>query len=286
MVAWVRQELKGRLLAARELRDRKARTLLKVGSAALAACKPPNAAAATVAPAACTALRRQKSGGAAVGDVGNSSAVSEHRTVSIANGDYSETTGKCLLSERVFSGLDQHNSHRIGHVSNFLDRIPPTVFPSQEKVHSRHVVGGRCRYRRLVPTHLRVPIRLRYVAGGAHGSAHGPRVRSANCKRLFPNLHSTVRPVESRLLQCVQDHGWQRCTATREAMDACVESAERRKFFVESECRRWRRRHQTCLLQHGADCQVQLSTLLACVRYGQVSSASTSLACAGTRVFC
>ena len=74
MVAWVRQELKGRLLAARELRDRKARTLLKVGSAALAACKPPNAAAATVAPAACTALRRQKSGGAAVGDVGNSSA--------------------------------------------------------------------------------------------------------------------------------------------------------------------------------------------------------------------
>ena len=122
MVAWVRQELKGRLLAARELRDRKARTLLKVGSAALAACKPPNAAAATVAPAACTALRRQKSGGAAVGDVGNSSAVSEHRTVSIANGDYtcSETTGKCLLSERVFSGLDQHNSHRIGHVSNFL----------------------------------------------------------------------------------------------------------------------------------------------------------------------
>ena len=104
MVAWVRQELKGRLLAARELRDRKARTLLKVGSAALAACKPPNAAAATVAPAACTALRRQKSGGAAVGDVGNSSAVSEHRTVSIANGDYSETTGKCLLSERVFSG--------------------------------------------------------------------------------------------------------------------------------------------------------------------------------------
>jgi len=84
MVAWVRQELRGRLLAARELRDRKARTLLKVGSAALAACKPPNAAAATVAPAACTALRRQKSGGAAVGDVGNSSAVSEHRTVSIA----------------------------------------------------------------------------------------------------------------------------------------------------------------------------------------------------------
>jgi hypothetical protein len=134
MVAWVRQELKGRLLAARELRDRKARTLLKVGSAALAACKPPNAAAATVAPAACTALRRQKSGGAAVGDVGNSSAVSEHRTVSIANGDYSETTGKSLFSARVFAWVDQHNSHRIGHVSNFLVRIPPTVFPSQEKV--------------------------------------------------------------------------------------------------------------------------------------------------------
>lgn len=138
MVAWVRQERKGRLLAARELHDRKARTLLKVGSAALAACKPPNAAAATVAPAACTAPRRQKSGGAAVGDVGNSSAVNEHRTVSIAIGDYSESAGKSLFSAREVAGVDQHNSHMIGHVRNSLFGYVYTVDPSS-RVQSRHM---------------------------------------------------------------------------------------------------------------------------------------------------
>ena len=50
------------------------------------------------------------------------------------------------------------------------------------------------------------------------------------------------------------------------ALDQCVEAGERRRFRVESSCRRWRRIYQSCGLHGDLDCSRQLEWLRDCIR--------------------
>lgn len=52
---------------------------------------------------------------------------------------------------------------------------------------------------------------------------------------------------------------------TRDAMDECVEQGERRRFYLENQCSRWKRLHQSCILSGIADCDRHLLKLHACV---------------------
>ena len=53
--------------------------------------------------------------------------------------------------------------------------------------------------------------------------------------------------------------------AARDAMDACVEQSERRRFYLDQQCSRWKRLHQSCILSGIADCDQQLSKLHSCI---------------------
>ena len=99
----------------------------------------------------------------------------------------------------------------------------------------------------------------------AHAAVRATRVPENHCW-FSPPIDAEHLFALRITAQCVQEHGWQSCTSSREAMDACIESGERRRFFLEAECRRWRRRHQACILDMHADCEQQLSTLLDCAR--------------------
>eukprot|EP00665_Eupelagonemidae_sp_cell47_P000304 gene303-63_t len=55
------------------------------------------------------------------------------------------------------------------------------------------------------------------------------------------------------------------CAAARDAMDACVEQSERRRFYLDQQCSRWKRLHQSCILSGIADCDQQLSKLHSCI---------------------
>lgn len=49
---------------------------------------------------------------------------------------------------------------------------------------------------------------------------------------------------------CLQQRGhWRLCAETQDALDACVEAGERRKFYIEAKCVRWKRRFQVALLE-------------------------------------
>ena len=87
--------------------------------------------------------------------------------------------------------------------------------------------------------------------------------------------------------QCVSASSWQNCRATQvclpspatalrgiysralraqHALDECVEAGERRRFRVDSSCRRWRRIYQSCGLHGDLDCSRQLEWLRDCIR--------------------
>ena len=52
---------------------------------------------------------------------------------------------------------------------------------------------------------------------------------------------------------------------SQDALDACVEAGERRRFQVEASCRRWRRIYQSCALHGSLDCSRQLGWLRDCI---------------------
>ena len=60
---------------------------------------------------------------------------------------------------------------------------------------------------------------------------------------------------------------WSACDRTREAMDACIEPAERKRFRGDNACRRWRRLYQSCILESQAptDCDGRLQRFHKCV---------------------
>lgn len=64
---------------------------------------------------------------------------------------------------------------------------------------------------------------------------------------------------------------WRKCDKTRDAMDACVEEGERRRFVLDKHCSRAKRIYQTCLLEYvpeGTDevaCSSKLASLRHCV---------------------
>ena len=60
---------------------------------------------------------------------------------------------------------------------------------------------------------------------------------------------------------------WSACDQKREAMDACIEPAERRRFRSDNECRRWRRLYQSCILesQSPTECDGRLQRFHKCV---------------------
>uniref|UniRef100_A0A7S2DK89 Uncharacterized protein n=1 Tax=Haptolina brevifila TaxID=156173 RepID=A0A7S2DK89_9EUKA len=64
--------------------------------------------------------------------------------------------------------------------------------------------------------------------------------------------------------ECVQAHGWRRCKATRDAMDACVEPAERQRFFIDVQCKRAKRWFQSCLIEARSDCAEEVARLHEC----------------------
>ena len=50
--------------------------------------------------------------------------------------------------------------------------------------------------------------------------------------------------------QCLEKKkDWRQCGAAREAMDKCVEEGEQQRFFIDSQCSRWKRQYQSCLLE-------------------------------------
>eukprot|EP00320_Phaeocystis_rex_P001487 CAMPEP_0119068090 /NCGR_PEP_ID=MMETSP1178-20130426/10477_1 /TAXON_ID=33656 /ORGANISM="unid sp, Strain CCMP2000" /LENGTH=101 /DNA_ID=CAMNT_0007049783 /DNA_START=27 /DNA_END=329 /DNA_ORIENTATION=- len=54
--------------------------------------------------------------------------------------------------------------------------------------------------------------------------------------------------------QCLSHYGhWSKCQAPRDALDSCVELGEKRRFRVETNCRRWKRLFQSCLLHGNGD---------------------------------
>ena len=70
-----------------------------------------------------------------------------------------------------------------------------------------------------------------------------------------PHRSQCSRSSASRLLaQCLSQHGhWSKCQASRDALDACVEVGEKARFRLETQCRRWKRLFQSCLLQGTSD---------------------------------
>lgn len=81
--------------------------------------------------------------------------------------------------------------------------------------------------------------------------------------------------------QCMKTPGdtVKRCATTRDAMDACVESGERRRFLLDNQCNRWKRQFQACMLEYGADnCGDKLSRLGACVQESLAAEGVTVVA--------
>ena len=76
---------------------------------------------------------------------------------------------------------------------------------------------------------------------------------------------------------CLKDSpDWRRCADARDAMDACLEAGERRRFTLDAQCNRWKRGYQACLLEEAdaitasdSACRLQLERLGDCVRRAQ-----------------
>ena len=67
---------------------------------------------------------------------------------------------------------------------------------------------------------------------------------------------------------------WEPCTAARDAMDDCVESGEKRRFYLESQCSRLKRVYQSCLLSSYSDCERQLLNLDTCIANADAEAAT------------
>ena len=64
----------------------------------------------------------------------------------------------------------------------------------------------------------------------------------------------------------IMRHIFTRLICAQHALDECVEAGERRRFRVDSSCRRWRRIYQSCGLHGDLDCSRQLEWLRDCIR--------------------
>ena len=53
---------------------------------------------------------------------------------------------------------------------------------------------------------------------------------------------------------------------TRDAMDACVEAGEKRRFLLNAQCSRFKRLYQSCLIEAADDCAKELHQLHDCVQ--------------------
>ena len=47
-------------------------------------------------------------------------------------------------------------------------------------------------------------------------------------------------------------------------MDACVEAAERQRFYLDAQCSRMKRWYQVCLIENKDDCAAQAAKLHDC----------------------
>ena len=45
----------------------------------------------------------------------------------------------------------------------------------------------------------------------------------------------------------------------------CVEAGERRRFYLDSQCSRWKRLYQSCILSGYADCNEQMLKVHGCM---------------------
>ena len=69
---------------------------------------------------------------------------------------------------------------------------------------------------------------------------------------------------------CRRRAGWQECAAASDALDACVEAGERRKFRAEKDCGTLKRRWHACFLNREPNCDEPLSGYVACMRAVEV----------------
>ena len=68
---------------------------------------------------------------------------------------------------------------------------------------------------------------------------------------------------------CMKEPGdWRRCAEMRDAMDSCLEIGERRRFTLDSQCMRWKRKYQACILQGGPEgsCASTIEQLTNCIQ--------------------
>ena len=97
-------------------------------------------------------------------------------------------------------------------------------------------------------------------------------------KKKQPTPAAEFALVPSR--QCLEKKkDWRQCGAAREAMDKCVEEGEQQRFFIDSQCSRWKRQYQSCLLESKTMpapedfCSPHLDKLSECIRLTQSSKA-------------
>ena len=69
---------------------------------------------------------------------------------------------------------------------------------------------------------------------------------------------------------CRRRAGWQECAAASDALDACVEAGERRKFRAEKDCGTLKRRWHACFLNREPNCEEPLSAYVGCMRAVEV----------------
>ena len=70
--------------------------------------------------------------------------------------------------------------------------------------------------------------------------------------------------------ECRRRAGWQECAAASDALDACVEAGERRKFRAEKDCGTLKRRWHACFLNREPNCEEPLSAYVGCMRAVEV----------------
>ena len=82
-----------------------------------------------------------------------------------------------------------------------------------------------------------------------------------------------MRVAQMRMWQCMKGKSdWRECTATRDAMDACLEAGEQQRFVLDTHCNRWKRQYQSCVIEAKTEntkedlCAAQMVRLSECVR--------------------